>query len=218
MSSGLVPAERSASEVPLRELLVSLHGCLGDVLEDFLGGEVDNLNSLLGSNNEPVEFLREENAVNGGFAVDLSEELSLDEIPNHNLTVTGSGSQESGVVYHVERVDLSLVSDESVHQVHVQVVPHLDGLIPGGGDADSGLLCVIESNTGNGIGVLVLVDSVLAFGTSVPDLDSGVESTGDNLTIIMGNGDGENILGVANKLADSSSLSNVPEADSAVPG
>ena len=45
---------------------------------------------------------------------------------------------------HIERVDLSLVSSESVHESHVRVIPDFDGLVPGSSDAKGGLLLVIE--------------------------------------------------------------------------
>jgi len=75
------------------------------------------------------------------------EPFSLDEIPNHDLSVVRSGSEVRGVVDHIDGVDLGFVSHEGVHELHVGVVPDLDGLIPRGGDADSGLLGVVESDT-----------------------------------------------------------------------
>ena len=77
---------------------------------------------------------------------------------------------------------------------HVEVIPDLDGLVPGGGDADSWLLGVVESDAGNGVLVLLLVNGMLELGSSVPDLDLLVETSGDDLSVIGGKGNGENIL------------------------
>jgi hypothetical protein len=62
---------------------------------------------------------------------------------------------------HIKSVDLSLVTGESVHKSHVKVVPDFDSLVPGGSNTDGGLCGVVELNAGDGVGVLVLVNSVL---------------------------------------------------------
>lgn len=117
------------------------------------------------------------------------EPFSLDEIPDHDLSIVRSGGKVGGVVDHIDRVDLGLVSHEGVHKLHVGVIPDLDGLIPRGGDADSGLLGVVESDTGDGIGVSVFVNGVLALGLDVPDFDLVITSTGEDLSAISGESD-----------------------------
>jgi len=112
---------------------------------------------------------------------------------------------------------LGLVSHEGVHELHVGVVPNLDGLIPRGGNADSGLLSVVESDARDGIGVSVLVNSVLALSLDVPDLDLVITSTGEDLSAVSGKSDGEHISGVTDELGDGSSGGNVPETDGTVP-
>lgn len=63
---------------------------------------------------------------------------------------------------HVKSVNLSLVTGEGVHEGHIKVIPDLDGLVPGSSDTDCGLGGVVELNAGDGVSVLVLVNSVLA--------------------------------------------------------
>lgn len=218
MGTVLGPSEGGAAKVLLGGGLVGLHGGLGDVGKELLGGKVEDLDTVLGTNDEPVESLGEEDAVNGGLAIVGGEPLALDEVPNHDGAVTGSGGEVGGTVDHVEGVDLGLVSSEGVHEGHVQVVPDLDGLIPGGGDADSGLGGVVELDAGNGISVLVLVDGVLALGSGVPDLNLLVEASSDDLSIVGGKGNGEDVLGVTDELVDGSAAGDVPESDGAVPG
>ena len=46
--------------------------------------------------------------------------------------------------------------------------------------------------------MLVLVDGVFAFTLGVPDLDLVVKTTGDDLSVVLTDADGENILGVTN--------------------
>jgi hypothetical protein len=144
VGASLVPGEGSAAEVLLGGDFVSLHGAGADVLQELVAWQVENLNALLGTDDEPVESLGEENAVDWRIAVAAGEPLALDEVPDHDLTVTGSGSEVAGAMDHVEGVDLGLVSREGVHEGHVEVVPNLDGLIPRGSHADCWLRSVVE--------------------------------------------------------------------------
>jgi hypothetical protein len=68
-------------------------------------------------------------------------------------------------VQNVEGGDLSGVVGESVPEGHVEVVPGLDSLVLGGGDADSGLRIVVELEAGNGIGVpdIISILNILSF-------------------------------------------------------
>ena len=145
---GVVPGERSARNVLggldlatgssglLGGSLVREHGGLLNLLDVSGGGEVEDLDTFFSSDNDPVEFLGEEDAVNGGVVLVRGEPFTLDNIPDHDLTVVRSGGEVSGVVDHVDGVNLGLVSHEGVHELHVHVVPDLDGLIPRGGDTD----------------------------------------------------------------------------------
>ena len=147
VGSALGPGEGGAAEEFLGVRLVLLHGGGSDVvLDELLLGEVEHLDASLRGNDEPVESLGEEDAVDGRVALVLSEPLALHNIPDHNLTVAGARSEEGRVLNDVEGSDLSLVAGEGMEEGHVQVVPDLDRLIPGGGDAKSGLSSVVEAD------------------------------------------------------------------------
>ena len=215
----LGPGEGEARKGLLGSGLVALHGGGGDlVLDELLLGEVEDLDAGLGGNDQPVELLGEEDGVDWGVAVVLGEPLALDDVPDHDHTVTGAGSEVAGAMDHVEGVDLGLVSREGVHEGHVEVVPNLDGLIPRGGDAESGLLGVVETDHGDSVGMVVLVDGELALGTGVPDLDVLVEGTSDDLSVISGESNGEHIFLVTNQLGDGAAGGDVPETDGTIPG
>jgi hypothetical protein len=87
-----------------------------------------------------------------------------------------------------------------VHELHVGVVPDLDGLIPRGGDADGGLGLVVESNARDGISVRVLVNGMFADTVDVPDFDLVIASTGENLVLVGRESNGEDISGVTMSL------------------
>jgi len=146
--------------------------------------EVEDLNSAFSCDNEPVELLGEEHAVNWGVTVALGEPLSIDNVPDHDHAIAGSRCEVCRVFDDVKSGNLSLVTSESVHESHVQIVPHLDGLVPGGSDADGRLLSMIESDAGDGILMLTLINGMLTFRAGVPDLDILIKSAGDNLSVV----------------------------------
>jgi len=185
VSSRLAPGERFASKWFLGGALVWLHGSASDiVLDEFVWWEIEDLDASLGTNDEPVKLLGEENAVDWCITVALGEPLTVDDVPNHNHTITGAGGKVGGVLNNIKGSNLSLMSSEGVHKSHVEVIPNLDGLVPGGSNADGWLLGVVESDTGNGVFVLVLVNGMFALGTGIPDLDVSIETSGYDLSVI----------------------------------
>ena len=146
--------------------------------------QIKDLDSLFGCNDEPIKLLGEEHAVYWGVAVTLSEPLSVDNVPDHDHTVAGSRCEVCRVFDNVKSGNLSLVTSEGVHEGHVQIVPHLDGLVPGGSDADGRFLSMVESDARDGILVLSLINGMFAFRASVPDLDILIESAGNNLSVV----------------------------------
>ena len=164
MGASLVPCERSAAEVLLRleRNIVCVDRNFFDVLEVLLGGKIQNLNTFLSSNYKPVKLLREENAVDWSFTITGSQELSLDEVPNHDLAITRARGEVGGTVNHIKSVDLSFVANKGVVKGHVKIVPNLDGLVPRSSHANCWLSSVVEFDAGDGISVLIFVNSVLA--------------------------------------------------------
>ena len=61
-------------------------------------------------------------------------------------------------------------------------------------------------------------DGVFAVTEGVPELDCPVARTGNDLAVVGGEGDGENIVGVADEAARSSTAGELPQAESLVPG
>lgn len=61
-------------------------------------------------------------------------------------------------------------------------------------------------------------DGVLAVTESVPELDRPVAGSGNDLSVIGGEGDGEDIVGVTNEAASGVSGGELPQTESLVPG
>ena len=60
-------------------------------------------------------------------------------------------------------------------------------------------------------------DSVLAVSESVPELDRSVAGTGNDLAVVGGERDGENVVGVADEAAGGDTSGELTEAEGLVP-
>lgn len=218
MSAG-VPGEGGTLDLGL--LLLSGGGVLwlGFVfVEGLVAWEIEDLDSSFGTNDEPVHLLGEENAVDWRVSFGLGDGGSLNQVPDHGDSVFTSGGKVLSIGWDVQRVNLSLVSVEGVHERHGVVVPDLDGSVPGSRDNDWGLGVVVELDSGNPVSVSVFLNSELALSNGVPDLESLVSSSRGNLSVVWGHVDGKDISGVADKSLGGLSLLQVPESKSSVPG
>jgi hypothetical protein len=66
--------------------------------------------------------------------------------------------------------------------------------------------------------VALLSDSELAVTESVPELDCSIARSGDDLSVVGGEGNGQNIVGVANKASGGGTGGKLPETQGLVPG
>ena len=96
--------------------------------------------------------------------------LAIIEIPQHGLGILAAGSAEGTVRGHGDGVQVASVADVVSLQLAVGQVPHLDVLVPSGGDDDWVLVVGRKPDAGDPILVAVLLDCVLALGKGVPEL------------------------------------------------
>jgi hypothetical protein len=222
----LGPDEGGATNLGWR-FVVSLLGGFTDHLgwvrwglvevDEFLVWEVINLDTFFGTNNEPVDLGGEEDDVNWGFSIDFFKMSSFNKVPDVDFTVSTTGGDEVGVWCEIKGVDLSFMSNESVHEGHDGVIPDLDGLIPRGGD-NNRLLDIVEvSNAGNPIGMRVLVNGELADSVDVPNLDGFINGSRGDLSVIWGESNREDIFGVTDKSLVGLGSLEVPESDGTIP-
>lgn len=64
----------------------------------------------------------------------------------------------------------------------------------------------------------LLGDGVLAVTEGVPELDGAVAGAGDDLTVVGREGDGEDVVGVADEAAGGGAGSQLPETQGLIPG
>lgn len=85
--SALVPCQAGAADWGSLLLLVSINWGGLDVNNELLGWEIPDLDTVIGTQNEPVVLGGEENAVDWAVNFFLSEEFTFNEVPDDGNTV-----------------------------------------------------------------------------------------------------------------------------------
>jgi len=98
-----------------------------------------------------------------------------------------------------------------------RISTYLDELVPAGGDNHGVLGVGAESDARDPVGVALVGDGVLAVTEGVPELDGAVARTRDDLAVVGGERDGEDVAGVADEPAGGGASGELPEAEGLVP-
>ena len=137
----------------------------------------------------------------------------------NDCLMAGKGSEVANTFickHHVKRRANTSLDD--LLRRKLRLISYLDELVPAGGDNDGVLGVGAEANAGDPLGVALVGDGELAVTEGVPQLDGAVTGTGDDLTVVGGEGDGQNIVGVADKGAGGVTGGQLPETERLVPG
>lgn len=94
---------------------------------------------------------------------------------------------------------------------------YLHELIPASADDDGVLGVGAEAHARHPLGVALVGDGELAVSEGVPQLDRAVARTGDDLTVVGGEGNRQDIVGVADKGAGGLAGGELPEAEGLIP-
>ena len=140
------------------------------------------------------------------------------DVPEHDGAVLATGGAQGAIGRDGDGVDRSVVADELGAELHGGDVPDHNGLVPAARDQQGGLGGGGEADAGDPVGVLVLGKGVLALTEGVPKLDGLVTGSGDDLTVVLGESDGEDVLLVADENADGGTGVQVPKAEGLIPG
>lgn len=94
---------------------------------------------------------------------------------------------------------------------------YLDELVPARGDNDGVLGVGREADARHPLGVALVGDGVLAVTEGVPQLDGAVARAGDDLAVVGGERDGEDVVGVADEATGGGAGGQLPESQGLVP-
>lgn len=95
---------------------------------------------------------------------------------------------------------------------------YLDVLVPASGDNDRVLRVGAEADAADPLGVALVGDGVLAVTEGVPQLDGPVAGARDDLAVVRGEGDGQNVVVVADEATGGDTGAQLPQTESLVPG
>jgi len=195
----------------------------------LLGLQVPDLDGDLSGSNQPVPVGGEDHGVDNRSGFQRVQVLLLLQVPEHGSAVLSAGSAEGTIGRDSDSVQVSLVVLEGVLQqlrLGVLEVPYLDLLVPAarneegrgrsGRESDARHPFVVSSSLGIALGTVDQV--VLHLAEGIPELDGAVTASRDDLSIVTGESDRQNVLSVADESADAVAISDVPKAESAVPG
>jgi len=189
-----------------------------DFVNHALGFQVPNLDALGGGSTEPVSVGGENKGVDDITSLERVKSLSFSEVPQHGNTIFSTGSTERSIGGDSDSVQISVVTGKIVAEFAVAKVPDLDESVPTSRNNDWGRWGWRESHAGNPLGVSILNNGKFAFTKGVPELDSAIARTGNDLTVISAEGNREDILGVSDESASANTRVDVPKAEGVVPG
>lgn len=98
-----------------------------------------------------------------------------------------------------------------------KIITYLDELVPARGHNHRVLGVRAEAHARHPVGVALVSDGVLAVTKGVPELDAAITRGGDNLAVVGGERDGEDVIVVADEGAGGSTAGELPEAEGLVP-
>jgi hypothetical protein len=211
-----VPAEGGNNGVP-HLAVESLNGVLVEVSNDALALEIPDLDGGLSSSTEPVSVGAEGKGIDGSTSLEGVEVTTLVQVPETGSTVFASRGTEGTVWGDSDGVEVSSVTNQVVLDLAVAKAPHLHELVPSARNDDGGLSVGAEADAADPLSVTSLLKGVLALTENVPQLDGLVTGSRDNLAVVRGEGNGENILLVANETAGGGSSVDIPQTEHAIP-
>jgi len=193
-------------------------GVLGLELVDLaLLLEIEDDDGAGGGGAEPVAVGGEDKGVDLVVGVERVEVLGLVQVPQHGGSVLATRGAERAVGGDGDGVDVASVADVVGLELAAREFPNLDKLVPARGDNDGVLGVRGEADAGHPLGVALVGDSVLAVTEGVPELDAAVTGAGDDLAVVGGEADGQNVVVVADEAASGGAGGELPETQSLVP-
>jgi hypothetical protein len=216
--SGTISRPTDRQTVGIRVLsLTQLSKFRTELVNNRLGLEIPDLDTVGGSSTEPVTVGGESKSVNKRTSFQRVEVLGIVQVPEHDNTVLTSGSTERTIGRDGNSVDITVVADEVGTELELGQIPDLDELVPTTRNDDRVGRVGGETDTRDPFGVTIFGDVVLALTQGVPELDRLITRTRDDLTVISREADRQNIVGVTDETTSGGTVVQVPETEGLIP-
>jgi len=145
------------------------------------------------------------------------EMLSFVQVPESGSSVLTTRSAQRSIRRYSDSVNVSSVANQVGSQLAVGKVPNFDEFVPSSRYNDGVGSVGGKSHARYPLSVSILVDGILALTQSVPQLDGLVSSSRDNLSVISGESNAQNILGVSNESSGGDSSVEIPQSEGSIP-
>jgi hypothetical protein len=189
-------------------------------VNDNLGLQIPNLDTIIGGGTQPVTVRAEAKRVNNLSSIQRIKTLAFVQVPEHGGSILSSRGTEGAIRGDTDSVEVTRVSHKIVAELAVGKGKDLDKSVPSARNNQRDRLGRAEANARDPVRVPLGLsggDGVLAFSESVPELDALVAGSRNNLTIVNGKGHRKNILSVSDKTTSRLSGMDLPKSESAVP-
>jgi len=188
------------------------------LLNHVLTLEIPDLDGGSSGGTEPVSVRREDQAVDSISMIQGVQVLAIVEVPEHGLGILATTGTERTIRRHSDSVEITSMANMVGLQLAVGQVPDLDILVPASRHDDWVLVVGREPDAGHPVLVAILLDGVLALSQGVPQLDGLVPGGRDDLSVVSGEGNREDILGMVLEPAGSLSSTEIPQSHGLIPG
>lgn len=204
----------------LFELIITLDLDLGEKVLALVC-DIPDLNTVVGGGGQPLVVSVEGQRVDDGVALVFHVWLfQVNVIPDFHKHVFTTGGDIHTVTGNSEGIDIRIVSLDGSLELE-DTGPDLKTTIP----ADRGVVVCLsrlgETDLRDPILMIVLVVGLtgghLAFGKGVPEHHALIGTTGEDLTVILGEGSSQDFLGVSEELTDALAGSEVPQSHALIP-
>jgi len=200
--------------------LIKVFGSQG--INNNLGLKIPDLDLLISCCAQPVTVGGEAKGVDDLTSIKGVKTLSFVQVPKHGSSILSSGSTKGSIRGYTYGVEVSGVSDKVVAKLAVGQRPNFDKTVPSTGDDEGNLNGRGEPHAGNPLGVSLSISSgingVFAFSKGVPELDGLITCSGNDLTVVYGESNREDILGVSNETTSGLSRVDLPKTKGSIPG
>lgn len=163
-------------------------------LNHLLACQIPDLDGWSVGDAQPVAVWREAQGIDDVVVVQGVQVLAIIQIPQQGFAVLATRCAQRSIGRDSDGVQVSIVPVVVQLQFAVCQIPDFHGTIPSAADNDWVYLIGAESNAWHPIGVSIFLNGVLALGQSVPQLDGLVARSRDDLTVVSGESNWENIL------------------------
>jgi len=163
--------------------------------------QIENDDAARGGSAEPVSVGGENKGVDLVTGSQGVKVLGFVQVPQHGGSVLSTRGTERSIWGDGDGVDVTRVSNVVGLETAAGELPDLDQLVPTRANNDWVLRVWAESDTRNPLRVTLLSDGEFAVSKGVPEFDGTVAGSRNDLSVVCGEGNGENIVGVADKSA-----------------